>query len=612
MTAETGIKRWLDRGGIDPFSLRTKLLIFSLALVVVPGVVFALLAFSSARDALERAVGRQLAEVARDAADTIGEIEAAELQNVQTWARQDLMRELLIGDVDKRISRFLLSLRAGEPAYRRLLCVDAGGVVIAATEPSALGASHRDEPWFRAARDGAALVLGPRPEGARREPLLDIAAPVRHPDDARKIVGVLLLEYDWRHVSSLLEPLRENLAELGSRIEIAVLDERGVVRASAGESARGALLGQDLRAAGWRSAAAATGAKARRRGFHEEPAAESLVGFSGLDAPRADWRVLVLQPLSEALAPVRTMQRRWTMLLIAVVLVGLGIAALSAGRIVRPLRALTEATRELARFGEARRVVPVRSRDEIGELSASFNTMAGELRRAREDLVNAAKFAFVGELAAGVAHEVRTPLGVLRTSAQVLGKSLPEAESKNRELATMMIEEVDRLERVVAGLLELARPRPLEVEATRLDDVLARAVEFVETQAAEKDIAISADLSVPQSAALCDGEQIYQVALNLVFNAVQILPRGGRIWISTTREKDGMVGFSVRDDGPGIAAELHERIFSPFFTTREDGTGLGLALVRRVVEAHHGTISLDSAPGRGTMFTVALPTAPGE
>src|SRR5207244_2228827 len=175
-----------------------------------------------------------------------------------------------------------------------------------------------------------------------------------------------------------------------------------------------------------------------------------------------------------------------------------------------------------------RRPVEVRSRDEIGQLAAAFNTMTAELKCAQDDLLTASKFAFVGEVAAGVAHEVRTPLGILRSSAQILGRSMPAADPEGPELVRMIIEEVDRLDRVVAGLLELARPHEPLIEPTALAPVLARA--------------------------------------------------------------------------PG---------FTPFFTLRKGGTGLGLALVQRVVQAHQGTVSVDSAVGRGTTFRVELPVARG-
>jgi len=250
----------------------------------------------------------------------------------------------------------------------------------------------------------------------------------------------------------------------------------------------------------------------------------------------------------------------------------------------------------------------VPSRDEIGTLATAFNAMGAALHRAQEDLLAAAKFAFVGEIAAGIAHEVRTPLGILRSSAQMLGRKLPGGGDET-ELVTMIVEEVDRIDRVVAGLLEVARPREPHLQPTRLAPLLERALDFIAGQARERRITLARSLDAAAPRARCDAEQIYQVALNLIVNAVQVLPRGGQVTVRTVSGGNGRVGFEVQDDGPGIPPELRERIFAPFFSAREGGTGLGLALVQRTVQAHQGSVAVDSTAGHGATFRVMLPVA---
>ena len=387
-------------------------------------------------------------------------------------------------------------------------------------------------------------------------------------------------------------------------VDVLVLDGHGLVIAGT-RSGKSALLGQNLRAAGW--LAAQPHRPKARPSYLREPHAEALVGFARLKGPRPEWTALVMQPLREVLAPVYRMQRHLLLLLAGVLLFGLGVATLLAERMSRPLRELTRATQEIAKVGATRRAVPVRSRDEIGQLARAFNTMASDLKRAQDDLVTAAKFAFVGQVAAGVAHEVRTPLGILRSSAQILGRSLPPERADSAELVEMIVGEVDRLDRVVAGLLEIARPREPLIEPTPLGPVVTRALDFVDAQAREKGITIRRVLSADPRPARCDPVQMYQVALNLIVNALQILPAGGEITVRTLPPHDGRVSFEVSDNGPGIAPELRERIFAPFFTMREGGTGLGLALVQRIVQAHQGTVSVDSELGRGTTFRVELP-----
>jgi two-component system sensor histidine kinase HydH len=592
---------------LSVYSLRAKLVLFSSALVVVPGVVFGVIAYASAKRALENAVGRQLAEVARDTAAEVTELIARERNNMRAWARQDLMREIVIGDLDKRISRFLISLKESDIGYIDLLCTDATGRVVAATDPALLGISQADRDGYRALAGGDDLFVGSTVVPDREHRELEFGTRIYNPDAPGSMLGTLLGWYDWDRSKALTERIQQNSTLLGIVIDVLMLDDHGTVIAQAGGGRFRPLLGQNLRAAGW--LVAAESLPGARPAYVHEPQVSALVGYARIREPNAKWSALVVQPLGDALAPAYRMRRRLVVLLGGVLCAALGVALLLADRMSRPLRALTRATKDIARVGQVRRPVRVSSHDEIGELAHAFNTMAGELKRAQNDLVAAAKFAFVGEVAAGIAHEVRTPLGILRSSAQILGRSLRAAQPEGVELVEMIVTEVDRLDRVVAGLLELARPRQPHIQPTALAALLTRALDFVEGQARGHGIVLRRSLDTRLRAARCDPEQMYQVALNLIVNALQILPSGGVLTVRTVLGDNGRVGFEVSDNGPGISPETRERIFTPFFTMRKGGTGLGLALVQRVVQAHQGTISVDSVLGQGTMFRVELPTA---
>jgi signal transduction histidine kinase len=142
-----------------------------------------------------------------------------------------------------------------------------------------------------------------------------------------------------------------------------------------------------------------------------------------------------------------------------------------------------------------------------------------------------------------------------------------------------------------------------------LAEILARAKTFLGAQAAEREISLRLEPGPASALALCDPEQVYQVVLNLVVNAIHAAPVGGTVTLRQLADGPERVGIEVIDDGPGIPAEARERIFMPFFTTRQEGTGLGLAVADRIVRAHHGTIEVDNAPGRGARFRVWLPAA---
>jgi signal transduction histidine kinase len=174
----------------------------------------------------------------------------------------------------------------------------------------------------------------------------------------------------------------------------------------------------------------------------------------------------------------------------------------------------------------------------------------------------------------------------------------------------MIVGEVDRLERVVAALTELGRPHQPSIEETLVEPLLMRAIDFVTGQATSQRVTITQHFERP-CLALCDPEQIYHVALNLLVNALHVLPEGGHIAVRTFGPEHGRVAFEISDDGPGIPPELQADIFTPFFTRREGGTGLGLAFVERVALGHQGRVSVRSTPAHGATFRVELPAAEG-
>ncbi|MGH7804110.1 MAG: two-component system sensor histidine kinase NtrB, partial [Candidatus Binatia bacterium] len=198
---------------------------------------------------------------------------------------------------------------------------------------------------------------------------------------------------------------------------------------------------------------------------------------------------------------------------------------------------------------------------------------------------------------------------VMRSAAQLLERSLESKDSETKELLLMLREEVDRIDHVVTGLLELGRPRELTLEPVPLGQVVFRAADFAEMQAREHGVVIRRVAAEPDPTALCDPELVYQVVLNLLVNALQILSAGGQIEIAVARPAGGVVGFHVRDDGPGIPEAIREKIFQPFFSQRAGGAGLGLTFVQRVVQEHRGRVTVESTPGRGTTFRIELPAA---
>lgn len=595
-------RAWAD------LSLRNTLLLFALGLVTVPGLLFALLAFPGARQALEREVGIQLHQTAELGADALASSFARAQGDARSWAGQDVMRDLLVGDVDKRVSKFLQAVRNQRPAYLEALCVDAEGVVVAASSGSWIGRNLRGSALGALLDKGEEAIEGPTlvPELGREAVL--IAAPIDDPDAPGRRIGSVLLVYDWGDVGALLEAIRAKLTAFGKDLAAIVVDASGAVIGGVSFDAETAR-GSPLASQSW-SQPVADGWGERRAPAGRGDRAVVIFGRAAVSNPPTGWSVIFIESESAALAAVRGIRSRWITIMAALLVTGLTVATLLARRVMQPLSDVTAATGRMAsRPDLALPLLPVHSRNEVGQLTDSFNKMTTALRQSREEALTAAKFAFAGELAAMVAHEVRTPLSVMRSCAQMLTMPAPPAGADNTELIDTIVAEVDRVERVVSGLLQLVRPVEQRRAPTSIRDVLSRAAGFAASDARRRQVRLTCELADGEPRALCDAEQIYQVVLNLVVNALQALPPGGQLWLRTLPADGTTVGFEVGDDGPGLPPAIRDRIFEPFVTGREGGTGLGLAFVERVVKASRGSIAVRSEAGQGTVFEVRLPMA---
>jgi two-component system sensor histidine kinase HydH len=235
-----------------------------------------------------------------------------------------------------------------------------------------------------------------------------------------------------------------------------------------------------------------------------------------------------------------------------------------------------------------------------------------QIKRLEEEVRRAEKLAAVGELAAGVAHEIRNPLSSIRGLAQFLRQALA-GRPKEREYAEIMVKEVDRINRVVADLLTIARPQEPELAPAGLEELLDHTVRLVQADAARRGANIQKVVARGLPEVIMDEGQITQALLNLMLNALQAVEQGGTIEVGATVETpDSRVHLWVEDGGPGIPGEQMGKIFEPFFTTRAEGTGLGLAIVQKIVANHRGEIRVESPPqgkSRGSRFNLYLPLA---
>ena len=227
-----------------------------------------------------------------------------------------------------------------------------------------------------------------------------------------------------------------------------------------------------------------------------------------------------------------------------------------------------------------------------------------ERKRVQEQLRRGERLSALGHMAARVAHEIRNPLSSIKGFARFFAERMPAGGGK--EVAFTMMEEVDRLNRVVTELIDFARPSPLTLKPGSIREVIDRAMRLTEGDAGKKGIETACTAQSPLPAVLMDFERLTQVFLNLFVNAVQAMDRGGRLTV-TAAVQGSRIAVTVSDTGQGMAPGVLESIFTPYYTTKPAGTGLGLAIVLKILEEHDCEIKVDSVSGLGTTFTLLFP-----
>ncbi len=282
---------------------------------------------------------------------------------------------------------------------------------------------------------------------------------------------------------------------------------------------------------------------------------------------------------------------------------------LIARGISNPIRRLVGGVEQISK-GNLDHQIRVRSHDEIRDLSTAINRMAEELKQKKEiesQIYTQDKLASLGQLTAGIAHEIRNPLGSIKSYAGILRDTLLK-NGKEREIAQIISDQVDRLNTFITDFLNFAKTQEPKIVSTSLGVIFDRTIKLVQTQYSKEKYTIEFLPQCRDGNIEVDPQQIQQVFLNLIINACQAMPYGGRlkIYYAPNTEKK-LFQISFEDEGKGISEEDLTKIFRPFFTTRQEGTGLGLWIVQQIVARHNGQMEVKSSVGKGTTITVYLP-----
>jgi two-component system NtrC family sensor kinase len=301
---------------------------------------------------------------------------------------------------------------------------------------------------------------------------------------------------------------------------------------------------------------------------------------------------------------------------VAIASVSLMIYLLVNQIVLKPTHEIVAATRKVA-AGDLNYKIALNKRDEIGQLASSFNEMTQKLSEAQRQVYQSQKLAAVGQLAAGVAHEINNPLtGVLSYSSFLLKRAQDKPEFK--EDLEVIVRETKRCRGIVQGLLDFARQSPPEKHDSDIGEIFERAIRIVQTQIDPLRVELKKDVRADLPKIYADANQIQQVLVNLLLNANDAMgENGGTLMLTAQLAEDGAtapaqhekIEIRVSDTGCGIAPENLPKIFDPFFSTKgPKGTGLGLAVAWGIVEKHNGRIEVESEAGKGTTFRILLPT----
>ncbi len=585
-------------------NIRTTLLLTFLLISLLTAIMVTGLAYFQARNLLITEIQDTLQTEALTVMEQVDATLFERVQNLVTWSNQEIMQEIRINDVDKRLSEYFLELRKGyEGFYEQLYAVSNNGVIVAASPKLLINTKHVIQPaWLQLESSSKPVFLES----------LDLQQDNHHlvlrttlvDNYSIKPLGNLYANFNWDIISKLFDPKIQQTGNSPTVVALLV-DNHGEIIAKSGAVNQ---LNLKLQAIPhpWLNKAISSGVMDSEIEIFDDPNVfvgyAKSSGYHGL--PELGWTTFIIQSRTAALLPVAKLWQTFFLILIIAFMLAVIASLIISNKISKPIVSLTNVTRDYMHTGKFV-TSSVDSYQEVGELTQTFNELIDNLETSKADLVRITKLAVLGEMAASMAHDVRTPLGILRSAAQMLQRE-KSLSVEGLEMTSIIIDETHRLNGLVTTLLDCARPKPPQFDNHDIHEILTHCVVLLAIQIHSKNIRLQQQFNAESSMIRCDRDQMVQAFLNLIINAIQNIDSGCCIQIVTWREL-GYLIIEINDDGPGIAEQDRAHIFEPFFTRRKDGTGLGLTVVQQIVLAHHGKIRVSSARQGGACFRLIFP-----
>jgi len=589
-------------------SLVSKVTLVFLVASIVPYLLASLFFFQSSRNSLYQEIVRGLEKETSLIRDNLDAKLSLLQGNAVAWADLAVMHDILNDDLDKRIATTLDGLKRDYNLSGDIHAINSAGKIVASSSPAHIGKRVHDV-WLAKTLRGETVALDIHASSIDGDQSVSFAAPVIPLFSDTGPIGALLLEY---HAERLIET-----APADAMPEIALINHKNEVIAAfpqKGPFKPGGIYLPQQEAKTLKSPAGYIVAFA---GSREYP---RFKGFG--------WTVAVAVSEKRALDPIKDIERVSFGIAFLGALLIPGLVTLFARRTVKPLKELSSAANRIAETKDFSSTVVYDSADEVGQLAKAFNGMVKEVNRhmqkmqeMEENMRRADRLSALGELSAGMAHEIKNPLGVIRSSADIL-KGRLDAGKQEGLLASAISEESMRLSRLLEAFLQFARPAPPEFNLCNMNEVVEKSLVLLDSEISQHGVTLVKELDPALPALYSDADQLHQVLVNIIINAIQAMPEGGKIRVSTRLrppetgqepaasqmdDATSKIELAISDTGTGIAPEDKGNIFNPFFTTRKKGTGLGLSIVFRIITALGGEVKLEAGFPKGTVFRIILP-----
>jgi signal transduction histidine kinase len=601
-------------------------------IAVIPIIITGYENYSAARKALTQTALMHLATIAGDHANHLNAWFQERVHDVEILSRLPAIAEickkhcLAVGAYeplpqDVALLNYTIGLTQGRSAaYKSIHIVAPSGAVLASTDPGSSDLLHfKQLPVYKKLQASDGPALGPIYQAKDGSWRMNLATKVVDRDGQTTAYILVVLD-----VSKTLDPLFADHIGLGKTGEVYLVDRDGQF------ITRSRFLGRS------ETAHKRYESYGIRAGLDHETGSAIYKNYLGREVvgsyiwlPRFDWVIVAEMGKSEILAPLRRIAVMVMGTSLGVGLLCLLMAFIVSRRVSQPIIRVAEAAKEFAE-GRLDRRISFSSPDEVGVLAQSFNTMSEQLSKlitslqekeeslqttchnlvvTQKQLLQSEKMAAIGELTASVVHEMRNPLSSVKLNLQIIGRYLA-ANPPLSEHYQIALEQVAHLEKMFSDLLDYSKPYEIHKAKMDLLPIIDRSLQQLVAVIIGQNVSITKSISEPDIPVAGDPDKIEQAVVNVLKNGIEAAGANGNIDVSArTVRSNGtsVVEIAVSDNGPGIPPQQMKRIFQPFFTTKEKGTGLGLSIVRKIIDAHHGDISVSSESGKGTVVRLSLP-----